>query len=604
MTTAKTSLPTREDIPQKYKWNAESVFPNRDAWRAEAQALPALIEKAASYQGRITESPAALLEWLSYVESLFRRVQTLMMYAMFSSAVDSGDVEAIGMVGQAQGLVGAAISSTAFDAPEILAAGQEKIMGWVEADERLGRYRHYFDNLFRSAPHIRSAEVEAVLGMLAAPFGGVNNAYGALTGADMQFPDAVDSAGNSLPVAQSTIGQRLHSQDRVERRTAYESYTGEYLKLKHTLGGLYLTSVKQDVFNARVRHHTTALEAALFPNNVPLEVFHNLVETFRQHLPVWQRYWEVRRKALGQDDIQPYDIWAPIATEQPEVSYEQAVEWICDGMQPLGEEYVQALRRGCLEERWVDVMPNKGKRQGAFSYGAPGTYPFIMMSHDNGLGGMSTLAHELGHSMHSYLSWQNQPVLLSRYSMFVAEVASNFNQALTRAYLFEAKKDDVNFQIALIEEAMANFHRYFFIMPTLARFELDVHTRVEKGQPVTPDALNELMADLFAEGYGDTMHYDRDRIGITWATFGHLYVAYYTFQYATGISAAHALAQRVLEEGESAAQDYLAFLRAGGSMYPIDALQLAGVDMRTPQAVEQTFGVMRSMIDRLEQLIG
>jgi len=259
------------------------------------------------------------------------------------------------------------------------------------------------------------------------------------------------------------------------------------------------------------------------------------------------------------------------------------------------------LRRGCLEQRWVDIYPNEGKKLGAFSYGAPGTYPFINMSYANTLGSLSTLAHELGHSMHSYLTWQNQPQVYSSYSMFVAEVASNFNQAMVRANLFKTNSDP-NFQIALIEEAMDNFHRYFFIMPTLARFELETHQRIERGEPLTADIMIGLMADLFSEGYGSEMHVDRERVGITWATFPHLYSNYYVFQYATGISAAHALAGRILEGANGAAEAYLGFLKAGSSLYPVDALKRAGVDMATPEAVERTYGVLAEYVDRLDKL--
>jgi oligoendopeptidase F len=303
---------------------------------------------------------------------------------------------------------------------------------------------------------------------------------------------------------------------------------------------------------------------------------------------------------LGVDTLNPYDIWAPIAKSVP-VSYQQAVDWVCEGLKPLGSDYVNALRRGCLEDRWVDIYPNQGKRSGAFSDGAHATFPFIMMSFDNSMNGLSTLAHELGHSLHSYHSRKNQHINYSGYSLFVAEVASNFNQALTRAYLREEKKDDANFQIALIEEAMSNFHRYFFIMPTLARFELEVHQRVEKGMGVTADDMIELMADLFSEGYGNEMHVDRERVGMTWATFGHLYAAFYVYQYATGISAAHALADKVIHGGD-AAKRYVEFLSLGSSVYPLDALKHAGVDMTSPAAVETTFGVLSDMVDRLEQL--
>jgi oligoendopeptidase F len=272
-------------------------------------------------------------------------------------------------------------------------------------------------------------------------------------------------------------------------------------------------------------------------------------------------------------------------------------------MRPLGEEYVSTLRRGVLEDRWVDIYPNQGKRAGAFSSGTFGTHPFIMLNYNDDIYSMSTLAHELGHSMHSYYTWRTQPQVYANYTLFVAEVASNFNQAMVRAHLLNTNSDP-DFQIAVIEEAMSNFHRYFFIMPTLARFELEIHQRVERGEALTAESLNALMTELFREGYGDEVVIDADRIGITWAQFPtHLYSNFYAYQYATGISGAHTLAAGVLEEGPAAAERYLSFLKAGGSLFPLDALKLAGVDLSTPEPVEKTFAILAQMVGRLEQAL-
>jgi oligoendopeptidase F len=394
----------------------------------------------------------------------------------------------------------------------------------------------------------------------------------------------------------------LLNPDRELRRTAWENYADAHLAFKNTLASNLLASVKQDVFGARVRRYGSSLEAALFADAIPVQVFHNLVNTVRSHLPTWHRYWSVRRRALGYDTLHPYDIGAPLTEDSPTVPYAQAVDWLCEGMRPLGDEYVNTLRRGLLQERWVDIYPNKGKRQGAFSWGVKGTYPFIMMSYVDTLSSMSTLTHETGHSMHSYYTWQSQPTIYSDYTSFVAEVASNFNQAMVRSYLLNTLSDPAS-QIAIIEEAMLNFHRYFFVMPILAQFEFAVHERVERGEGVTADDMIAILADLYAEGYGSEIVLDRERNGITWAQFGHLYRMYYTFQYATGIAGAHALAKRVLMGGPDAANDYLNFLKAGGSLYPLDALKLAGVDLSTPEPVERAFGVLADYVDRLERLL-
>ena len=296
-------------------------------------------------------------------------------------------------------------------------------------------------------------------------------------------------------------------------------------------------------------------------------------------------------------------MWAPITKKKVKIPYEKAVDMICDGLAPMGKDYVDAIRMGCLEDRWVDVYPNQGKSNGAFSWGSQGTHPFIMMSYNDEMLSMSTLAHELGHSMHSHLTWKHQPFVYTDYSLFEAEVASNFHQAMVRGHLIKTVTDK-NFLIALIQEAVGdNFFRYFFQMPILARFELETHERIERGESLTADSMIDLMADLFAEGFGPGFKMDRERVGMTWSTFGHLFADYYVYAYATGISGAHALSGRILRGEPNAVEDYLGFLKSGASDYSLNVLKKAGVDLTSPQAVEETFAVMESYVDRLEELL-
>lgn len=595
------TIPPRSEVPKEQTWNAESVFESSAAWDAERQAIERDLAGLSRFPGTLGSSPSALADWLDALSAMNRRVETLYFYAAMSQAVDTTDQKAMAMVGQAGSLYSRFGAAASFAQPEMLEIGEEKILQWVKSEPRLTIYEHYFRNLFRQQQHVRSAEVEEVLALAGDPFQAVNNTEQMLTSADLKFRPATSSDGQSLEVIQGTVETYLHGPDREARRTAWESFADGYLSMKNTLASNYSVAVKRDVFYARARRYNSSLEAALFPNNVGLDVFHNLIDTYKKHIPTWHKYWAVRRRALGVDTLHPYDIWAPISKAEPVVPFEQAVDWIAEGMKPLGEDYVNTLRKGCLEQRWVDRAVNQGKTQGAFSFGSYDTYPFIMMSYDDTLAAMSTLAHELGHSMHSHLTRTTQPYVYSDYSLFVAEVASNFNQAMTRDYLFRTNSDP-QFQIALISEAMDNIHRYFFIMPTLARFELEAHERAEKGQALTADDLISLMADLFSEGYGSEMHVDRDRVGITWAQFGHLYANFYVFQYATGISAAHALSRRILDGTPGAAEAYVQFLSAGGSDYPVDILKQAGVDMTTPEAVETTFGILGEYVDRLDQL--
>ncbi len=596
-------VPPRSDIPREYTWNAESVFESAAAWEAAFNNITERLPGLEEYKGHLVEGPGVLADAVETIDDLFRDVFIVFIYAGMSSRVDLTNQEAAAMFGRAQGLAGQVFAGAAFLNPELLAIGEDTLRKWMGSEPRLAIYDHYISDLFRKQAHVRSAEVEEVLGMLSDPFFSTSVTADMLADADLKFPPAIASDGTEVEVTQGTMDKILNSPDREARRTAWESYADTYLAFKNTLTNNLVTSIKQNVFLSRARRYESSLEAALFENNVPLEVFHTLIGIFQKNLPTWHRYWRIRRKALGVDTLHPYDIWAPLTDAQPTVPYEQAVEWICEGLAPLGEDYVGAIRKGCLQERWVDVYPNIGKAAGAFSWGTMGTSPFILMSYADNVSSLSTLAHELGHSMHSYLTWQNQPYVYSNYSLFVAEVASNFHQAMVRAYLLE-NNPDAKFQVNVIEEAMDNFHRYFFIMPTLARFELEMHERIEQGKGVSADDTLALMADLFEEAYGGEMHVDRERVGITWAQFPHLYVDYYVYQYAIGISGANAIASRILSGVEGAAEAHRQFLSAGASKYPAEAVKLAGVDLTRPGPIEEAFAVLTGLVDRLEKLTG
>lgn len=594
--------PARKDVAKKFTWNAESVYPSMAEWEAELAALETGFSQFSARKGHLKDSPATLVDILEERDRMLNRTGVVYMYAMMNHEVDKGDQLAAAMPGKAQSILGKALSAVAFIEPELIQLGQSRLNEWSQHEPRVAVYRHYFDDLFRKQAHVRSEEVEELLGSLVDPFSSVENTAGMLTDADLQFKPAITSTGAELEVTQGSFDKIMSLPDRAARKSCWENYQDAYLSVKNTLASNLNTSLKQNVFQTRARRHASTLEASLFSQNIPVDVFHNLIETFRRNLPIWHRYFALRAKALGVSDLQVYDMWAPLAASQPHIPFEKAVEYICAGLAPMGKEYVETIRRGCLEERWVDIYPNLGKVSGAFSYGEQGTHPFIVMSYTDEIFSLSTLAHELGHSMHSYLTWKTQPYIYGNYSLFLAEIASNFHQAMVRGYLLEHEKDPA-FQIAVIEEAMANFYRYFFTMPTLARFELETHLRAERGEGLSADSANDLLADLLQEAYGDQVKLDRPRYGITWATFGHLYQDYYVFQYATGISGANALSQAILEGKPGVVEAYLGFLKAGSSDYPLQVIKKAGVDLTSPQPVEETFQIMAGYVQRLEELL-
>jgi len=599
------TLPNRAEVDARFTWNSESVFADGGGWEAAVSSILAKLPDLAEFEGHLGESPDMLADWFDAADSAQLVMGKVIVYATMSYSVDATDQSAAARADRARSTYAQLGAAMSFAVPEMIAIGFPKLREWVATSPRLKHLGHFLDRLEKLRNHVRSPEVEQLLSQASDPLATALSVHSVLANTDLRFAPAKGAEGEE-EVAQGTIGALLTSPDRDLRRSAFESYADAHIAMQHAMAANLAAGVKRDVFYARARAYGSSLEASLEPNHIPAAVYHSVIRAFQDNLGTWHRYWRVRRQALGLSAIEPYDLQARLGLSKRKVPYEEAVDWISEGVSSLGDEYVDVLRKGSLEQRWVDVYPNKGKRMGAFSTGTPGTYPFIFMSYNEDIYSMSTLAHELGHSMHSYYTRKTQPFVYSGYGLFQAEVASNMHQALTRRYLL-ATNQDPEFQIAVIEEAMANFYRYFFIMPTLARFELEIHERAEKGRALTADDLNQLTADLIAEVYGSEVELterNRERIGSTWAQFHtHLYSNFYVFQYATGIAGANHLAERVAAGDADAVRAYLAFLKSGGSMYPLDGLRLAGVDMASPEPVASAFAAFAGMVDRLEELI-
>ena len=601
------TLPARAQVDERFTWDRESVFSDEAGWEQAVETIIARLPDLSEFKGHLGDSPDALADWFDANEGVHRLMGKVMVYTTMCYSVDTGDQTALARADRARSVAAKLGAATSFALPEMIAFGIPKLREWMASSPRLAHLGHYLDRLEVLQSRIRSAEVEEVLTQASDPLASALSVHSVLANTDLRFAPAIGADGLQHEVAQGTIGALLTSPDREVRRTAFENYADAHLAMRHAMAASQAGGVKRDVFYARARGFPSSLAAALEPNFVPPEVYQNVIRAFRDNVGTWHRYWRVRRKALGLDVLRPYDTRAQLGRSTLNVPYQQAVDWIAEGVRPLGEEYVGILRRGALKDRWVDVYPNQGKRMGAFSTGVPGTFPFIFMSYNDDIYSMSTLAHELGHSMHSYYARKTQPFIYSSYGLFQAEVASNMHQALVRRHLL-ATQTDPALQVAIIEEAMANFYRYFFIMPSLARLELEMHERVERGGAITADYLNNLMADLMMEVYGSEVEVtggDRDRIGSTWAQFHtHLYSNFYVYQYATGIAGADHLVEQVANGDAHAVESYLAFLKSAGSMYPLDGLRMAGVDMTSPEPVDAAFATLARMVSRLEELTG
>jgi oligoendopeptidase F len=595
------TLPKRSDLKKEQTWSLETVFASESEWRVALEQVKTSGAEIAAYKGRLGESGTVLFESLETANRLKLAARVMGLYPSLLSATEGTNTAYSSMLGEA-GAAGALLAgAAAFVKPELLSLTPEQLEALLEQEPRLGRYRHWLKTLQQEKAHVRGIEVETLLAQVADPLGASYSASNAATDADMKFAPVGD-----ITVSHTSVGELLSSTDASLRQAAWESYADGHLAFQNTLAATLQGSIKAYVFNMRSRGYNSSLEMSLSKNHIPVKVFENLLEIFKSYRPTWQRYWSLRKKAMGGKlhtfDIPIYDSPAPLIAS-PKMTFWEASETILEGMKPLGERYNTIMRRGLFEERWVDWGQNEGKGAGAFSSGAQGTHPFIFQSWSDDMYSMSTLAHELGHSMHSYLTRVTQPTVYAEYGLFVAEVASNFNQAMVRAHLLKnaSSKDQ---KLAILEEAFSNFHRYLFVMPTLAILERELYERVERGGAISAPYLSERVCELFGEGYGGHVTIDAARLGSAWMNFGHLYAPFYVYQYATGIAAANALAKDVLLEGEERAAKYVQFLSAGSSDYPLEVLKIAGIDMNSPEPVERGFEVLKSMVDELEALIG
>jgi oligoendopeptidase F len=590
-----TALPNRAGLAAEGKWNIEALFASQEAWSqalAVAQGFP---EQIATFKGRLGAAPV-LYQALQLRGDLMLELYKLDMYASMQQSTDGNNAMYSSMVAQVRSLDAQFGAAAAYIEPEILATPHlESLL----QNPELSVYRHHLEVLQAKKPYVQTPDIEALLAAVSDPLAGHSATASAATNADMRF-----AAAEGHEVSHSSAGELLVHPNRAVRKAAWESYADGHLVFRNTLASTLQGSVKAYAFTAKTRGYTSSLEMSLAHNHIPRAVFDNLLTIFKKHLPTWHRFWRLRKKHFGSlhtYDVPIYDSPAPL-TPSPKISFAEGAQMVCRGMEPLGQEYVTAMRKGLFEDCWVDWGQNQGKRAGAYSHGIKGSFPYIFMSWSDDLFSMSTLAHELGHSMHSYYCKRKQPTVYARYSLFIAEVASNFNQALTRARLLKEATTPEQ-KLAILDEAFSNFHRYLFVMPTLARFELELYERIEHGEALPAPWLIERCAELFEEGYGGELSIDHERMGASWMMFGHLYSPFYVYQYATGIAAANALAKDVLEQGEPAAKRYLDFLSVGDAVYPLEALEIAGIDMHDPQAIERGFGVLASMVDELEDLI-
>jgi len=592
------SVPERSDIAEEYTWDLTGLFADDEEWEAAFDAVEGRLEELSAYEGRVTEDAETLQEVLALRESIMREVANVAAYARMRRDEDTTDQTCQALAARAQSLSADASSAASFVEPELQRVDRERIDEFIDENPELAEYDHYFDDVLRTKEHTRSPEIEELLADLSEVTGAAGEVYNMLTNADVEFP-AVDVDGEPRRITLSNFTTLQKHPDRDVRRRVYEAFYDEWAEYRNTVGTAYENSVKADAKLARARNYETAREAAMDGPNVPVDVYDTLVDTVEANLDVLHRHAELKRDCLGVEELRMWDLYAPLAGEEtPDVEYDRAREYVVDAVAPLGEAYRERMAEG-LESRWVDVYETANKQSGAYSSGTYDSQPYILMNYQDDVSSMYTLAHELGHSMHSELTSEAQPHVYSGYEIFVAEVASTVNEALLTHHLLETV-DDEAFRRHVIDEYLERFRSTLFRQTMFASFEHRAHELSADGEALTPDRLDELYRGLKADYYEPAVV--DDRIAREWMRIPHFYRAYYVYQYATGISAAVAVVDRILEEGEPAAADYREFLRSGSRGYPLELLETAGIDMSTPEPVEAAIDTYDEMVAEYESL--
>ena len=594
------TIRARDQIPQEDTWALEDLYPSDESWEQALSALTARQAEAAAFAGKLGESGETLCAFLHLVEDVDGQSELLANYAMRKADQDTRNATYQAMVGKLMGVLTAVGAAFSFSTPEIMAIPEEALEGFYKAAPGLERYRRYLNNERRRREHTLSAAEERLLAAAGEMANAPETVFGSFLNADMRYPDAVDSEGKPHALSQSTFVPLEESGDRALRKSAYENLYNTLGGMRNTAAGLLDAQNKQQKFFAEARKYGSAREAAMDRTNVPVSVYDNLIEAVHQNMDKMHRYVRLRKKLLGVEELHFYDVYTPLLKDEPaKIPFAQAKQTVYDALYPLGDGYRAILKEG-FENRWIDVYENQGKRGGAYSAGTK-VHPFVLLNYSGSLDSQFTLAHEMGHALHSYLSNKHQNQIDSDYVIFVAEVASTCNEALLMEYLLK-KTTDKKERVFLINHFLDQFKGTIYRQTMFAEFEKFMGAAVDAGQTLTADMLCAEYARLCKLYYGEDMVVD-DQIAMEWARIPHFYYNYYVFQYATGYSAAIALSRRILREGENAVKDYLGFLSGGCSKSPIDLLKGAGVDMTSPAPVNDALKLFGELLDEMESLM-
>lgn len=593
-----TSLKKREEIENQFKWKVEKIYKNTDEFEKDFTRLQEMVPEISLYQGKLNKEDK-LLEYLKLDEKISRLAGKLVIYAHMKHDEDTGNSTYQSLKDKIFAYIAELSSKQAFFVPEILSINEDTLRKSLEKED-LKMYKFMIEDILKKKDHILSKEKEELLAAVSDCMQGPEKIYSALSDADITFPEIKNEDGEKEELTEAKYNRFIQSKDRSVREEAFKTLFNTFKKYKNTMAASLTSNVKNFVFNSKTRKYKNSLESSLKPNNIPVEVYHNTVKTIDDNLDSLHRYVKVKKKLLNLEEIHMYDLYVPlIDTPKTHIEFDEAVEIVKKGLNPLGEEYLNIFTKG-IKDGWVDIYPNKNKRGGAYSTGDYDTMPYVLLNYDYKLNDVSTLAHEMGHSIHSYYSRKNQPYIYSDYSLFCAEVASTTNEKLLIHHLIENEKDK-NKKLFLINQELEQIRTTVFRQVMFAEFELITHENIEKGIPLTGDDLCKIWHDLNVKYFGEDIIVDEE-IDIEWARIPHFYWDFYVYQYATGYAAANSFANSILENGKEKVEDYKGFLKSGSSNYPIEVLKKAGVDMTSPKPVEDTIKRFNELLDMMEKI--
>jgi oligoendopeptidase F len=599
--TKSNTLPKREEIDSKYKWVLEDIYPGIEKWEEDFKQVKQLSSEVGKFRGTLKDSSANLLNCLKFSDELLSLNDKLFVYARMRRDENNAEAEYQALTDRSSTLSTEVYAAVSYIVPEIISISEDILKGYIDENTELQLYRQTINEILRQKKHILSEREEELLALSSEVTNSSHDIFTMFNNADIKFPFIKDENGDEVEVTKGRYVKFLESKDRRVRQDAFHALYSSYKKFNNTLASTLVSNFKKNKFYTTARKYETSLEAALDSDNIVTSVYDSLIETVTNNLGLLHRYLRLRKKALKLDELHMYDLYVPIVEESHKnISYEDAKAMVTSGLQPMGKEYLGYLEQG-FTNGWIDVYENEGKTSGAYSWGAYKTHPYVLLNHQGTINDVFTIAHEMGHALHSFYTNKTQPYTYSEYKIFVAEVASTVNESLLMRHLLKNTNDKKE-KAYLLNHFLEEFRGTVFRQVMFAEFEKIVHAKVEQGEALTSQELSKIYRELNVKYYGSEVVIDED-IDMEWARIPHFYNSFYVYKYATGFSAATSLSQQILNEGQPAVERYIEFLKSGGSNYPLELLKKAGVDLSTPKPVEDAMIVFEGILDELEALI-